>query len=118
MVTKEVITRKDKPLLVVCVCFFFFQTVIYITEFLIHRECLFWSERLCVCYAQIEYQNHWHSGFYILNFNLVARSWKDSATVTTAQHGFELFTAAFQCRNLGHLASHCSATSVQGLLSR
>lgn len=94
MITKEVIRIKDKPSQL---RFFFFsplKTGIYITQFLIYREYLVGSERMCVCHVQCSTENLGIDEFDILSFNPEAYGLQDSGLlVTTLQQGCESLTS-------------------------
>lgn len=84
----------------------FLKTVIYITQSLIHRECLFGSKRLCVCHAQFNTGTLGIHEFDILSFSPEMSGLKAGGLpVIILEPGFESLTAVFPGRNLHSLAS-------------
>ena len=89
--------------------FFPLKTGIYVTQLLIHRDCLVRSERMCVCHAQCSTENLGVDEFDILSFNPEAHGLYDSGLpVTTLQQGCESFTrcSVFQCEDADTAASY------------
>lgn len=96
----------------------FLKTGIYITQSLIHRECLFGSKRLCVCHAQFNTGTLGIHEFDILSFSPEMSGLKAGGLpVIILEPGFESLTAVVSGQEPAQPGIAARSPDTKGLLS-